>query len=1084
MTSTLYADISGVVYRDYNNDATQGVFEPGVGGLTVTAFAEGQTPVTTVTGPDGSYLLSGTGAISRVEVTDIPSFLQPGPAGAGSLTTTFVAADGATDQNVALVNPGEFCDGNPDVVVPCYVNGDPLVAGTSADTDWLVRVDYTPTDDREVNEFLATGTVVGATWGVTYQRQTETLFSAAVVKRHSGLGLNGAGAIYQTSQARNAVISDTSPPISSLFVNLADPVYGFDFGPVPSNSARGLIGDASAPNNDPDVFDLVGKTGIGGIELSEDGRTLYVINLFTKSLIELPVGIPAIAPAAADVREFPITLQSPAVGVVNGEFRPWAVGVKDGEVYVGGVATAENPGGGSSDLRAYVLQLNDAGTFDIISEFALDFERESVAMNNAGVSFSANWQPWVDTFPELGPPSAPFRQVRRPQPMFTDIEFDSDGSLILGFNDRTGMQAGNDNYGQTGTTMFEAAVAGDILRLQRTASGFELAEGTDTTSGPGLNEFYQGDAFVNPMGTEAHQEITLGGLASCLSEGTVVSSVFDPVDDVRSGGLRWFSNTDGTAVDEYEIFGRDEGGGSATFGKAAGIGDVVLVTDAAPVEVGNFVWADANGNGIQDPNEAGIANVLVTLSLNGTTYNTTTDATGRFIFSSAGNAPSLGDFNNEGSSAVISIDLTNSAVSDFTGITVANNDSSANGDLRDSDAVTVGDNAQITFVVGGSGENNHALDIGLLPPRDYGDAPDTYLTTESVNGASHSIVANVKLGASVDAELDGNPSTDAQGDGADENGVTFSTTNIPVNNADFTASVNVMAMPDVLSMVTLAEDAFGTNDFTGGIGWTGDWVETGEGNSPDAGGVQVTGGRLEVYNNDNSASRTFNVPVDASDVRLKFDYDIEGAFNGSFLVQVNGTTVATLAQADAPGSIDIDITGALNATGASNTITFNSDLLSNVNDDEGFNFDNLSIMATETIVSTTPYTLIGWVDFDRSGTFEADEASVINTAGGLNNNGTNTLTWTGTEGLINGAFGETYARFRLSSDPNLTVNQPGGSLSDGEVEDYLLNIPPLPSSIGGFAFLDVDNDGVFNNGDTPLAGTVVQLLDGAGNPIA
>ncbi len=978
MTSTLYADISGVVYRDYNNDATQSVFEPGVGGLTVTAFAEGQAPVTTVTGPDGSYVLSGTGAISRVEVTDIPSFLQPGPAGAGSLTTTFVAADGATDQNVALVNPGEFCDGNPDVVVPCYVNGDPLVAGTSADTDWLVRVDYTPTADREVNEFLATGSVVGATWGVAYQRQTETLFSAAVVKRHSGLGSNGAGAIYQTSRARNAVITDTNPPVSSLFVDLANPIYGLNFGAVPSNQARGLIGDASASNNDGAVFDLVGKTGLGGMELSEDGRTLYAVNLFSRSLIEISVGIPATTPTAADVREIPITLQSPAVGAVNGEFRPWAVGVKDGEVYVGGVATAENAGGAASDLRAYVLQLNDSGTFDIIFEFALDFEREAVAQNGSGVnSDPADWLPWVDTFAELGGARPPFAQVRRPQPMFTDIEFDSDGSLILGFNDRTGMQAGNDNFGQTGSTPFEAAVAGDILRLQRTATGFELLEGSAPApaSGPGLNEFYTGDEFGNGA-IPIHEEITIGGLASCLSEGTVVSSVFDPVDDVRSGGLRWFSHSSGEAVDEYEVFGTDEGGGSATFGKAAGIGDVVLVTDAAPVEVGNFVWADTNGNGIQDPSEAGIANVPVTLSLNGTTYNTTTDATGRFIFSSVDNAPSLGDFNNEGASAVISVDLTNSVLSEFAGVTVANNDTSANGDLRDSDAIPSGNNAQITFTVGGSGENNHALDIGLLPPKDFGDAPDSYLTTSSVNGASHSIVENVKLGASVDAELDGNPSSNAQGDGADENGVTFSTTNIPVNNADFSATVNVMAMPEVSSMVTLAEDSFESNSFTGGTGWVGDWVEAGEGNGPAAGGVQVTGGRLEVYNNDNSASRTFNVPADASDVRLKFNYDIEGAFNGSFLVQVNGTTVATLAQADAPGSIDIDITGALNATGTSNTITFNSDLLSSVNNDEGFNFDNLSIMATETIVSTTPYTLIGWVDFDRSGTFEADEASV------------------------------------------------------------------------------------------------------------
>jgi uncharacterized repeat protein (TIGR01451 family) len=56
---------------------------------------------------------------------------------------------------------------------------------------------------------------------------------------------------------------------------------------------------------------------------------------------------------------------------------------------------------------------------------------------------------------------------------------------------------------------------------------------------------------------------------------------------------------------------------------------------------------------------------------------------------------------------------------------------------------------------------------------DFGDAPDKYGTTTAADGAKHEIVSGLKLGASVDNEADGQPNTDATGDGTDEDGVTI-----------------------------------------------------------------------------------------------------------------------------------------------------------------------------------------------------------------------------------------------------------------------------------------------------------------------
>lgn len=58
---------------------------------------------------------------------------------------------------------------------------------------------------------------------------------------------------------------------------------------------------------------------------------------------------------------------------------------------------------------------------------------------------------------------------------------------------------------------------------------------------------------------------------------------------------------------------------------------------------------------------------------------------------------------------------------------------------------------------------------------DYGDAPDTYSTLQASNGAAHTIAGGLFLGAGVDKEMTGQPGVNADGDGADEDGVAFPT---------------------------------------------------------------------------------------------------------------------------------------------------------------------------------------------------------------------------------------------------------------------------------------------------------------------
>ena len=58
---------------------------------------------------------------------------------------------------------------------------------------------------------------------------------------------------------------------------------------------------------------------------------------------------------------------------------------------------------------------------------------------------------------------------------------------------------------------------------------------------------------------------------------------------------------------------------------------------------------------------------------------------------------------------------------------------------------------------------------------DYGDAPNSYGTLKGSNGAAHTISGNLLLGSTRDKETNGQPGAAANGDGADEDGVTFPT---------------------------------------------------------------------------------------------------------------------------------------------------------------------------------------------------------------------------------------------------------------------------------------------------------------------
>jgi hypothetical protein len=191
-------------------------------------------------------------------------------------------------------------------------------------------------------------------------------------------------------------------------------------------------------------------------------------------------------------------------------------------------------------------------------------------------------------------------------------------------------------------------------------------------------------------------------------------------------------------------------------------------------------------------------------------------------------------------------------------------------------------------------------------------------------------------------------------------------------------------------------------------------------------------------------------PADFGDAPDTYGTDYIANNNGSNPLGANHRIVSGLyLGATAP---DKESNGFVDGTDNNNNATDDDAVLGtgtgNGNDEGSFTFPTLNTgkkgyripAANITVTNTTTQsaTLHAWIDFDKNGKFDPTEyASVLVNSGTNNGNLTANLTWSG---ITVGATGNTFARFRLTSDSAITNNTPGGAANNGEVEDYLVAI--------------------------------------------
>lgn len=797
--------LSGQVFRDGNGNGVRDSGERGVPGITVRAFANG-TPETlagTVTsGADGSYSLSGVSGSVRVEF-EIPAagcnadsavdFSAPNAQHYGS-SVQFV--DGAaTGVDFGVLNAAEYVvSPNPTMFTSFMYGGNAKSGTVSGNAPALYSYAYknsgraaslgsVPTYPGEaVSPGNAPDPVVvlkqqqvGTTWGGAYSKQAKRLFVSAFLRRHAGMGPDGSGAVYMLDP-------DAPPSGTPSFFNLdalgfatrGSGAYtathpGFS-SVIGTNSNRGLGDAPNTPTHDASAFGQVGKVSLGDMDLSDDGRYLFVTNLYDRKLYRIDLQNPKapVTPTAAQVKAYG---NAPWLGLScsSGVARPFGLKYYRGKVYTGVVCTGESGTASANNTRAYVYAVDpgsDGSGASIAVEFPLNYDKQDVDDNAA-----KGWFNWTDNFNSLAALD-PVGLSANPQPMLSDIEFDGDGSMILAFADRTGFQLGYENYAPSSsdTELYSGLVGGDILRVYKnpstcsyqlesnglagnltsssqtytqdmtdygvfrhpgpgTPNGTGSAFTSYTDSGNKRREFYFGDyaeLFGSRYPHETHGEGIFGALAMWPSSGEVIATGMDPVADYPgSGGTYKLSNTTGARNSGYNLYDdtdaatymlRDQWGYAsevATMAKSTGLGDIEITGDIPDIEVGNRIWLDTDKDGIQDGDETGLDGVDVRLICGADTATTTTANGGQYYFSNAagGNAT----FMDNGESCVVQVDNAQPAIGNRK-LSLQNADGVTDNnpvtDLRDSDASEKSGKAEIAFTVGNAGENNHTLDIG------------------------------------------------------------------------------------------------------------------------------------------------------------------------------------------------------------------------------------------------------------------------------------------------------------------------------------------------------------------------------------
>jgi protocatechuate 3,4-dioxygenase beta subunit len=721
-TSIIGQSISGKVFNDANNNGIQDGAEVGYPFVVVNAYAPGSvTPSATTqtigvpSSNSGQYTLTGLNPSLSYRIEFItPMGYHDGAFNASATHSSIqFAMPGATNINYGIRYANECTiTSNPRLVAGNSLNPINAPSSTGALKSWNyydrvaeLQSNFQSTAPYPPDDLThASGT--GVPTGVSFDSKNKLIYFSSWAAIASVFPAPTAG--YHSIHIANYSGPSNTFVNHKLLIDLAS------------------IGLVTTPSNQISTFptNSAGTAGLGQVAVDGEARFLYGVNANNGTIFKLNISnvnyasLPVSAPTSSDLTSIAIPTGVP--NPVGGVFRPFALKIKGNTLYIGGINDASTSMN-NANLEMVVLSMDlSTNLFTKVFSNNLSFTA-GITQNGygyAGIFGKTQWY-WRDE-PSL---YADF------QPFFNSIEFDDYGAMIIGITNRTVY---------TGTSAFQG---GYFVRAARNNSGGYTLENNGFSSpftssargagsggaagnGPGNSDTPNSDGpggkfFYENMIHDFHANVFIGGLYVLPGSNELVAGVIDPIS-FNEEGARYLNASTGVTT---------HGRGTQT-GKGGTLTGTEAVCDANPIEIGNRVWKDVNGNGIQDGDEPAIAGVTVVLCASGSNTpiaSAVTDANGNYSFSTASGTNT--------SSAIYGLTLTLSGFYDLkvtalgsspllTGYNLTNlspmNDevpgTNSGQSIRNNDATIISGLPTIPIKLGGPGENNYTYDFGFYKP--------------------------------------------------------------------------------------------------------------------------------------------------------------------------------------------------------------------------------------------------------------------------------------------------------------------------------------------------------------------------------
>ncbi len=732
LNKVLYANISGTIFIDFNLNGKQDSNDIGVSDVQIKAYCSDGKYFEKTTDFNGSFTIS-TSSDCIIEANANKAGYASGENAKGSAKPLVSLAKNGTIHNISLASPSTYSQGNPEIIVSAAPGRYKYDGSKIPNYELLGTIFYGPmpkdgdVNTKENRKILATQKDTGAIWGLAYAKTNKKIYSSNVIRRftfareiNSTNNIDQFGAIYVTD------INDLDNPTTKQFILLSNKEIGYDLNQTQAQREAEIAQDTR--DSDHKIATYLGRAGFGGLDISEDEKYLYTVNMGTKELYKIEINNPA--------HIGKVSIPNPYLNDCNdSKVRPWAIKIKGKNIYIGSICENQI----ENDIGA-IVQKFDGSNWSIFAKTgSLQYQKEPGVINELSdppLDEPEPWKNWED-------PNDHISGEGRPRyPILADIEFDNNGDLILGFIDRGSLNK------------YNAYNAGDIRRMCKTKNGIYVDETNELAvtqcpshkyedQGHIYYEYYPGEYFdaeedaneTNPI--HGHPETSLGGLAQEPGSSKVILSAIDVNGWTQPGGFIVLSNKDYQGSNgKFYPFGfkvssmvlvdsQPEEEKDAYFRKSGGFGDVELLLESAPIEIGNLIWEDSNANGILDANEFGIANVKIKLyegeNCEGTLVGEAISSeNGEYYFGGIDNINMLNNIplkRDKSYSICISLEENNTTLKNKL-LTYQDVNTNKN-DTRDSDAKEENNKTFINLIT--TSYNNHTLDFGFFEPASLGD---------------------------------------------------------------------------------------------------------------------------------------------------------------------------------------------------------------------------------------------------------------------------------------------------------------------------------------------------------------------------